>query len=390
MFPMIPRWFTNLGLRVLSATVGLARPSSSLCFFSPTYDSNVLSVYRFVVDNHYHERYGLSVVWLVTRRFSMARVGFEGASVDVSGLWGVVRYLRCRVIVAANNLFAGDRPGAKNRHSLSIQLWHGLPIKKRIRGFSFNHRVFDVFASTSDYASYLLASYLGAPVEKFRVTGYPRNDKLLRDNSVKRARRVLGEVLGANPEEYEKIVLYAPTFRKYDYAGHLEIGRLGFIRSTSRETLVLVKPHPVDEARYGHLLARESRRSNLVVISNSLLLRRGYDVYDLLPAVDILVTDYSSIFNDYILLNKPVVFYMPDIDLFYRHEGLIYPRASLAEILPGPLFHTDRFDLESINYEDYRHRASAFRKLLHEYVDDKSTQRVWNIIQSFLEEPQTL
>ena len=62
------------------------------------------------------------------------------------------------------------------------------------------------------------------------------------------------------------------------------------------------------------------------------------DVYPALADVDLLVTDYSSIYFDFLLLDRPIVFFANDLDLYLRRERhLLF---EYRDMTPGPIART--------------------------------------------------
>ena len=57
--------------------------------------------------------------------------------------------------------------------------------------------------------------------------------------------------------------------------------------------------------------------------------------YDFLNVVDVLITDYSSIYFDYLLLNRPIIFHMPDLEEYQKKRGFILD--PLDEWTPGDM-----------------------------------------------------
>jgi len=114
------------------------------------------------------------------------------------------------------------------------------------------------------------------------------------------------------------------------------------------------------------------------------LQKLGITIYDILNEVDILITDYSSIFIDFLLLNRPIFFLCPDIEEYDNNRGLLY--SPLEFWYPGPISHTnDELVQGIISYKDNPTKYDVRRELLwdvfHKYKDDKSSKRVFeNII----------
>ena len=108
------------------------------------------------------------------------------------------------------------------------------------------------------------------------------------------------------------------------------------------------------------------------------------DINELLMAVDLLITDYSSVFFDYGILRRPVIFYMYDLD-FYRDELRGF-YLGLDE-LPGPITQTQE-ELEKLilehqewsSSEQYQEMYDHFIKRFAPYEDGHSTDRVIEIV----------
>ena len=71
---------------------------------------------------------------------------------------------------------------------------------------------------------------------------------------------------------------------------------------------------------------------------------------------------------------------MPDLDLYIKNEGLIYPIKSLDYMLPGPIINKINNILDYIENDSYRIERYKIKLLMHEYIDSYSSQRVWNLI----------
>jgi CDP-glycerol glycerophosphotransferase len=227
-----------------------------------------------------------------------------------------------------------------------MQLWHGIPLKKigfpeiaspvnmnpgKAENLRFGYSACDTVLSTSPWATEHLFSRVFAAGE-FAECGYPRNDVLLRAPEK-------GDLLNADAECYAllrrhrkaggRVVVYMPTFRDTGRDFLDEDGRFVLdprkLSSFAVECgiLFLLKLHPyVDDRR-------------LSAMPGVLRYPSRMDIYPLLPLADALVTDYSSVYMDYLLLNRPVHFFAYD-QLRYcsTDRELFFPYESMT---PGPV-----------------------------------------------------
>ncbi len=207
-----------------------------------------------------------------------------------------------------------------------FQLWHGIPLKSigliqaatehknmppdRKRWLEFGYSGYDAVLSTSPYVSEeIFSRAFGA--KEFVDFGYPRNDVLLRP-SLKLDKLDMINVpknlltrLQAHRKAGGKVVVYMPTFRDYKGDGTLAAGHYLDLRSLSEfgkrtNTLFMLKFHPY------------VKDIPVNLPENCIFCPPAADVYPLLRFTDMLLTDYSSIYFDYLLLNRPIHFHIPD------------------------------------------------------------------------------
>jgi CDP-glycerol glycerophosphotransferase len=173
----------------------------------------------------------------------------------------------------------------------------------------------------SEHDERTLVKGLGVRAELIR-SGYPRNDALVNGGDAERLRKKLGLTDGRT------VVLYAPTFRTDD-SGKPEkrmtvpFDLEEFARELGDTHVLLVRPHYL----------------STVVVPPSLNdavrdVAGVHDITSLLLLSDALVTDYSSVMFDYALLDRPMVFFAPDLEEYLRTRGAYF---DLAEHAPGPV-----------------------------------------------------
>jgi CDP-glycerol glycerophosphotransferase len=230
-----------------------------------------------------------------------------------------------------------------------IETMHGYPYKVmghewwekggfpsgQINSFDRRARAWDYFVSPATYATPLLqAAFLepaGATPEVLEI-GYPRNDVLQSDEAPairERVRKVLGIA------DDQRVVMYAPTFRDYMSADDLAAERIDFFdvdraaRETGSEYTFLVRGHAFN-ARAG---GRHEGGAHIIDVT-------GHpDINDLILASDCAVLDYSSLRFDYVLVDKPMIFLVPDLEKYDAVRGGVIPYAPTA---PGPQVTTTR------------------------------------------------
>ena len=208
----------------------------------------------------------------------------------------------------------------------SVQLWHGIAWKKivldsmpdlskhRRNLFKYSNN-YSLYVATSEMYRDVLLSAFDTDESKVVMAGQPRNEVLFDEDFCKRSREEVQKRFSLNKNE--KIVVYMPTFRdktnevfsffKDDvYEKVSKIGdKLGFV--------VLEKSHYKNSDT-----ASTGSRSRII----SAL---GMEANTLLASADMLITDYSSCFFDYLIRKKPIIHYIYDYDYYKNKDrGLYY------------------------------------------------------------------
>ena len=174
------------------------------------------------------------------------------------------------------------------------------------------------------------ASMHDIPEERLLVTGFPRNDVLRAE--------IQGERIGLNAAALDAVeerasegpvLLYAPTWREA-YGG-----RNG--APFSEIDLALADLDDVLADHGGHLYVSPHPASSITVdetLEHVSLLDSAGDLYPFMRHADALITDYSGIFYDYLLLDRPVLFYAPDLEAYTSDRPLYF---EYEEHVPGPI-----------------------------------------------------
>ena len=283
------------------------------------------------------------LVWLASSDVELARARSLGLrAVRKDGWRGFRLTLRARVAVVTHGF--GDVNRFAVPGTLVVQLWHGIPLKRlhldspaalRLRPLP-DHRLvraamtslyrragrqIGLLPAASALSAARLRSAFGVGANVVAVTGDPRDDVLLAGTSAQRraeARRLLAEAVGELPAS---VILYAPTWRDGAPDPALpsaaEWTRIaGWLGSADR--VLLVRPHPLGVGDYAAGVAASERIRMLPPNVSP-------DVMPLLPGVDVLVTDYSSIAFDYALTGGPIVFLAPDLGQYEASRGMYEP-----------------------------------------------------------------
>lgn len=255
--------------------------------------------------------------------------------VPFKGIRAVIPFLRARYGVISHGLwdFGWLLPSRKKR---VIQTWHGIPVKRIGFGqkgitqaekndLKQHAETIDSFLVPSPIAGNIFRETLRIPEQKILTIGQPRNDNLVNPRPRTKISEIIPEVRpGAH------LVLYAPTFRTN---GSSFFRFTDFDRSelqlflAERNIFLLLRPHISDIENIQGFLDK-----NILLFSA----KEHAEINEVLPDVDLLVTDYSSIFIDYLLVEKPILFACTDIDEYIRSERGEFLMENYLEFIPGP------------------------------------------------------
>jgi len=275
--------------------------------------------------------------------------GYDAIYTDsAKGYW----LMASAAVVVNNKSSLNDYSRYLVRGAKLVNLFHGIPLKKiglsqpqaanksefskrrnRAR-VAKRYNDYQFLCATSEFVAGLFSESFGKNIAELPIVGEPRNDYLLLHSG---NREHISKLLGRQPEPHEKVVCYMPTWRDYGcWDSGLDFTELA--EFLEQEQLVFVlRPHPSDKqwSNVGML-------SDRIVVDNAGLVE---DAYDLLIGTDILISDYSSVFFEFLILRKPVINYLPDVDKYQTKRQFMY---DLNEVSPVESIYTFIELLESL------------------------------------------
>ena len=210
----------------------------------------------------------------------------------------------------------------KGKNTFYLNTWHGTPMKKMGSDISSGNMSFstkgrsriDVMMSQGHFETAVFSRSLGIPLTKFLESGLPRNDILA--NHTEGYRQEIRARLGI--QKGQKVILYAPTFREYE----------------KDENLGVVAAPPMDLNKWeaelpGYVLFFRAHYevSKVMKIEDNGFVRNMTDypdMNDLYIAADILISDYSSVFFDYSITGKPMLYFTYDYEKYSSMRGMYF------------------------------------------------------------------
>jgi CDP-glycerol glycerophosphotransferase (TagB/SpsB family) len=276
-----------------------------------------------------------------------------------------------------------------SNRKIIVNLFHGMPLKKIVydydgtdlkRGHLFDKlwnkyvagykwEDADITLSTSEYFVSVLKSAFRN--NNIVVTGLPRNDYFF-ENTSSLDKKYFTEV------HSKKIISYLPTYRNF---GLTEQPTIPFAEDfdfrlvlEKHNALLIHKPH-------------YNVKQDIFIKSDTIVEFKPdeIDVQLILKYSDILITDYSSCYIDYLLLNKPVIFYR--YDNYTKDDTGLYSHIESLNHDIGPVCKTEAELKNEIlklleGKDSYKESRNRIKKLLHKYTDGGYSKRVFDLIEA--------
>lgn len=238
-------------------------------------------------------------------------------------------------------LFSIIKPRLTNR--IIVNLWHGIPlkrllaltnenVKKTTNRVSYNRKergFYKGLISSSDIDSYAMATmFYPIKYENIWLTGLPRNDFLLKDESalptylvesIQKIKKIKGS---------KKLILYAPTYRQthvIESASYYQFSE----DEMNKLKQILIENNAILGFRMHYFRNSDALFNIEDYIDNKLFFDLGHNTVEEIASVirysDIVVTDYSSVFIDALYINKPVFSFAYDLEEYKNNQdGILY------------------------------------------------------------------
>lgn len=284
-----------------------------------------------------------------------------------------------------------------------INMWHGIPLKvihdespkalqkKMKRQFPsafdkiFNPEAifnYDYILSPSQYVTeYSLLRTFDLKNDRYFEYGYPRNDILFQDKeTIERYIRLYCEELIPVIESLmkgSKVFLYAPTWRDTD-EDFISLSKIDFVKLNEwlmqTNSYFLLKLHPSTSLDFQSL----KRLERISVLDSKV------DIYPLLTYIDVLITDYSSIYFDFLLVDRPIIFFPFDLESYIAQCRELY--FDYLDVTPGVKAYSFEELMSALKTEEpsmWTESRYKIRERFWEAVDggssDKLASRIVNL-----------
>lgn len=357
---------------------------------APNISDNTLYVFNEMLKRGLNKKY--KFIWALNNEDGNIENPFEGVkNVKVvsrrSFLFKYYYSYFAKCLICCNHFLP-----KRNKKQKVVYLAHGATVKD-VRGDNYEvpeSYKNDKGITLSDFTAKYDSKTLNAPSDFMLPLGYPRNDILFEEKID------LEKLFGIKAD---KFIYWLPTFRRHKNDSkrvcssisipviHNEDNAVRLNEAAKENNVaIIVKPHPAQDLSY----IKEMSLSNILFIDNSFLNKNGVENYRVLGSSDALLTDYSSVMYDYLLVNKPIGLCWEDIEEYKELEGLIFNDEELESVTRGcsKIYTCDdmlQFIIDLASDNDYlKQQREETRSFLHKYTDANSTARVTDYIEHLL------
>lgn len=381
----------NIGGSRLLQKLACALPLKDIIVLNGEGDTceNALALGEYIRGKDYFGKYRL--VWLCDhpenfRNTDKERYFHRKTPMYAKGLRELLEYYLCiaraRYIIFENQLLPKMR-----KKQITVYMNHGSPPIKSTKGIINLPEDLDIAISPSQFSTKIISEQYGIEEERIRCCGSPRTDRLFDLRDVEEIKADLG-IAG-----FDRIILWVPTFRQHKNSNRIDTNaayKLGipiidsiaafeeFLSLLRKNNiLVLLKPHFLQDMDY----LRLHTTANFRIMTNGELEDHVKTVYDLMKCADAMLTDYSTIAFDFMLLDRPIGYTLDD-----RNEYRVgFSIEHIEELMPGEqiyaLAQLHEFVRDVKEGKDlYRTERSYVNLMVHDYPDACNARRLCRIL----------
>lgn len=339
---------------------------------------NSFAIYKYLSENNYNYR----LIWIKDSNNKSSNLNKNIEIYPFKSFKGIYYYLKSKYVFGTHGSYSIF---PKNKNRIRINLWHGMPLKPignlDNRGKKSKSKD-DYIISTSGYFQEIMSEAFGVNKEKVIITGQPRNDLFFEKTNYFSKNNI-------DKNKYKKILIWLPTFRnsiinsnstwakdgKYqeNYISVLPFEKLKGLNELleKKQFLLIIKLHPFDILQN----KKFEKFNNIIILKTEDLEKIDEQLYPLLGSTDALITDYSSVWIDYEILNKPIFFVIHDYEEYKNTRGLLFE--DFVDISPYPVIKNyEEFTNFIGNYEQIDMNNRKFTNKYNKYKDNKSCERI--------------
>ncbi|MEH7116850.1 CDP-glycerol glycerophosphotransferase family protein [Neobacillus vireti] len=379
--PKYKNRITKLGKLLYRVCNKLLPVQSKTAIFQSFHGKSYSDSPKYIYEGLLKERPGMKAIWVLDN----LKEELPGNPILVRPLSIKYYYYMAISKYFVNN---GNFPDFYQKRSgtVHLQTWHGTPLKKL--GFDIDpnspsyaentspalqkrNARWDYLIGPNEYTSKILQRAFKFN-KKMLDVGYPRNDIFYKEDLETRANLIKKKL---NIPMDKKVILYAPTWRDYDFHNgnqhkpyEFKFDLEQFKEKFSKDYVLLLRLH-----------YRDASRIKIQGFEEFVYNVSSYDdIQELYLISDLLITDYSSVMFDYANLDRPIIFFTYDLSRYGSQVRGFY--FDFQKEAPGPivlkqepLFHA----IENIDKlrDLYKERYEHFKEKFCHWEDGNAAKR---------------
>ena len=353
----------------------------------PTYADNTKNVFEEMIKRNINEKY--KIYWITSENIN------EFKNLKYNNVYFINRenkfkffYLRfhAKFIIDCNAYI--DKLNCKQTR---IYLTHGMPLKLAEEYCKISGNI-DYMTLNSEYFTEKMSELFDIDKKKILITGAARNDSIYKNSEV-----LFPEI------NRKKTILWMPTYRNHcktnTFQGRTNIKFKYGVPCINEEKqilelnkilekeniLLIIKLHPQEDKKN----IKELELGNIKLLDNDYF-SCGKTIYDYLRKVDALITDYSSIYFDFLLTNNMIGLAIPDINEYSKHVKLINNNNYESSIVGDYIYNFEDLKQFVVNVSNGIDKNKNLREKAkmkyNKYDDGKSSKRIVDFIENLMKE----
>ena len=340
-----------------------------------TYE-NASALARYIRSNNYYDKY--KIVWLCdnpqrfipTKRERYIKRNVNLTTISLKEIWRYNYYVNCSRYV----FFENQMTPRRREQQVTMYMNHGSPPIKSTKGKINISKDVNYVVCPSENVADIVAEQYGVNKERMIYCGSPRTD-ILFDGKLNDKLCSMLDV-----KEYKKVILWVPTFREHKNKSRVDSDAnytygIPIIHNENvydelvsylkmHNVLLIIKPHQNQDMSKVTI----NPCKNICILRNDQLEKVAASVYDVMKIADAMITDYSTIAFDFMMLDKMIGYTLDDFEEFKIGFSVKQP----LEFMPGNKIYNvnhllEFFDCVIEKKDDYMDERKKINEFINEY-----------------------
>lgn len=368
---MLKRFLVNTVFPFFSLINQIIPKDENTIFFYCANDElndNSEAVFNYLLENGYNDRYHIICGVGDPEKY---RDRITDNVLFIKKSKSIIQYMKSGHVLYC----MGKMPIKPTKKQTVIHMWHGVPLKKigLLSNVSNGKEFFFTYVcAPSETWRPIMAAAFGCPEENVCICGEPKADKLLIPKM----------------KSDEKLIVWAPTFRQSEYLGYNDSTQENLLPLfkqddwdelnkylSDRKIRLIVKLHPMQDL---HGLS-SYKLSNFEIYGAETFVQEKGNIFELMSQSDALISDYSGVFLDYLVLNRPICYVLDDYEEYRNTRGFVFENP--LEFMPGHKAYKKEDLYEFISdvangIDNYQQERIEVNKKVNQYCDGRNCERV--------------